>query len=63
MITSHYSGIKARCKKMRVKGFVKEHVKGQLTINNINEFIDYSLIEDTRLASARSHAHRPYSGR
>ena len=32
---------------MRVKGFVKEHVKGQLTINNINEFIDYSLIEDT----------------
>ena len=47
LITSHYSGIKARCKKMRVKGFVKEHVKGLLTINNINEFIDYSLIEDT----------------
>ena len=47
LITSHYSGIKARCKKMRVKGFVKEYVKGQLTINNINEFIDYSLIEDT----------------
>ena len=47
LITSHYSGIKARCKKMRVKGFVKEHVQGQLTINNINEFIDYSLIEDT----------------
>ena len=47
MITSHYSGIKAHCKKMRVKGFVKEHVQGQLTINNINEFIDYSLIEDT----------------
>ena len=47
LITSHYSGIKARCKKIRVKGFVKEHVKGLLTINNINEFIDYSLIEDT----------------
>lgn len=47
LITSHYSGIKARCKKMRVKGFIKEHVNGQLTINNINEFIDYSLIEDT----------------
>ena len=47
LITSHYSGIKARCKKMRVKGFVKEYVKGQLTINNINEYIDYSLIEDT----------------
>ena len=30
-----------------MEGFVKEHVKGQLTINNINEFIDYSLIEDT----------------
>ena len=30
-----------------MEGFVKEHVKGLLTINNINEFIDYSLIEDT----------------
>ncbi len=47
LITSHYSGIKARCKKMRVKGFIKEYAKGQLTINNINECIDYSLIEDT----------------
>jgi len=47
LITSHYSGIKARCKKMRVKGFIKENMNGQLTINNINEFIDYSLIEDT----------------
>lgn len=47
LITSHYSGIKARCKKMRVKGFIKEKGNGPLTINNINEFIDYSLIEDT----------------
>lgn len=47
LITSHYSGIKARCKKMRVKGLIKECMNGQLTINNINEFIDYSLIEDT----------------
>ena len=48
LITSHYSGIKARCKKMRVKGFIKDKIDGQLTINNINEFIDYSLIEDTQ---------------
>ncbi len=48
LITSHYSGIKAGCRKMRVKGFIKDKINGQLTINNINEFIDYSLIEDTQ---------------
>lgn len=46
LITGHYSGIKARCRKLRVKGFVKEKVKAQLTIQNINEYIDYSLTED-----------------
>ena len=48
LITSHYSGIKAGCKKMRVKGFIKDKTDGRLTINNINEFIDYSLIEETQ---------------
>lgn len=47
LITSHYSGIEAPCKKMRVKGFIKDKMNGPLTINNINECIDYSLIEDT----------------
>lgn len=47
LITSHYSGIEAPCKKMRVKGFIKEKMDGPLTITNINECIDYSLIEDT----------------
>ncbi|WP_070807471.1 MutS-related protein [Gabonibacter massiliensis] len=46
LITSHYSGIQASCRKLRVKGFMKEKVKGTLTIHNINEYIDYSLIED-----------------
>lgn len=46
LITTHYSGIQASCRKLRVKGFIKEKVKGTLTINNINEYIDYSLIED-----------------
>ena len=33
---------------MRVKGFIKDKTDGRLTINNINEFIDYSLIEETQ---------------
>ena len=46
LITSHYRGIQASCRKLRVKGIMKEKVKGTLTIHNINEYIDYSLIED-----------------
>lgn len=46
LITSHYDGIEADCRRLRVKGFISENVSGQLTINNINEYIDYSLVED-----------------
>lgn len=53
LITSHYSGIKAGCRKMRVKGFIKDKINGQLTIHNINEFIDYSLVEDTQSSVPR----------
>lgn len=47
LITSHYSGIKANCNRLRVKGFIKDKVNGVLNVNNINEYIDYSLVEDT----------------
>lgn len=46
LVTTHYSGIKAHCRKLRVKGFIEEKVQGNLTLKNINEFIDYSLVED-----------------
>lgn len=45
-ITTHYSGINSNCRKFRVKGFMKDKVSGNLNIHNINNYIDYSLIED-----------------
>lgn len=46
IVTTHYSGIKAPCRKLRVRGFIEEKAEGNLTRENINEFIDYSLVED-----------------
>lgn len=46
LVTTHYSGIVAPCRKLRVKGFVEEKIEGQVTWKNINDFIDYSLEED-----------------
>lgn len=47
LVTTHYSDITAECRKLRVKGFVEEKLQGnKLTLKNINEFIDYSLVED-----------------
>ncbi len=46
IITTHYSGIVSSCRKLRVKGFVEDRVKGSLSKKNIEEYIDYSLIED-----------------
>ena len=47
MVTTHYSGITAECRKLRVRGFVENRIEGNMTLKNINEFIDYSLEEDS----------------
>lgn len=46
IITTHYSGIATSCRRLRVKGFAKE-VTESVTLHNITDFIDYSLIDDT----------------
>ncbi len=46
LITTHYSGIKSNCRKLRVKGLIAEKLSENLTINNINNFMDYSLAEN-----------------
>ncbi|MEG1736749.1 MAG: DNA mismatch repair protein MutS [Odoribacter sp.] len=46
LVTTHYSGITANCRSLRVKGFMDHRVEGKLTWKNINEFIDYSLVEE-----------------
>jgi len=46
VITTHYSGLNARCRKLRVKGLDKEFKQGEINKNNINDYMDYSLVED-----------------
>ena len=46
IITTHYSGLGAACRKLRVKGFIDSSGDTQITIRNIGDYIDYSLVED-----------------
>ena len=46
LITTHYSQLGLSCRRLRVKGFVENMVDIPLNPNNINRFIDYSLVED-----------------
>ena len=46
IITTHYSGLNQDCRKLRVKGLDQEFKQGEINKNNINDYMDYSLIED-----------------
>ena len=46
VITTHYGGLNAHCRKLRVKGLDKDIKAGIITKDNINDYIDYSLVED-----------------
>jgi len=46
MITTHYSHLALPCRKLRVKGFVRNMSDQPLTPQNINLFMDYSLLPD-----------------
>lgn len=46
LITTHYSQLGLDCRRLRVKGFLEDLVDMPLTAQNINRFIDYSLVED-----------------
>lgn len=45
LITTHYSGIKTNCKRLRVKGLKNTSETHKVTVDNINDFMDYSLVE------------------
>jgi DNA mismatch repair protein MutS2 len=45
LITTHYSGIDIACRKLKVKGFVENENFNEINFSNINDFIDYSLVE------------------
>lgn len=44
--TTHYSGIKTECYRLRVKGFIPNKTQTKLSLKDIPNQIDYSLIED-----------------
>lgn len=46
LITTHYSQLGLSCRRLRVRGFVEEAANERLTPENINRFIDYSLLSD-----------------
>lgn len=48
IITTHYSGIQTSVRRLRVKGFIEEKVNASLSKSNINDYIDYSLVEDDK---------------
>lgn len=45
LVTTHYNGITVPCRKLRVKGFAERTTGEEITLKNINDFIDYSLEE------------------
>ena len=46
VITTHYSGLNSYFRKLRVKGLDKDLGDKVITKNNINSYMDYSLVED-----------------
>lgn len=46
LLTTHYSGINSECKKLRVRGFDDKKIAGKLDIHQIEDYMDYSLVED-----------------
>ena len=45
IITTHYSGVKTSCHRLRVRGFI-DGIAEAVTIDNLSSFIDYSLVDD-----------------
>ena len=46
VITTHYGNLSTQCRKLRVKGFVEQSQEVTITVENIGNYIDYSLLED-----------------
>ncbi|MBW7848485.1 MAG: DNA mismatch repair protein MutS [Bacteroidales bacterium] len=44
-ITTHYGNIRSYCRKLRVKGLIKEKMDGVQGVAGLNDCIDYALVE------------------
>lgn len=48
LISTHYGDLNLNCRRLRVVGFDAQKVEGKLDPKKINEFMDYSVVEDNR---------------
>jgi len=46
LVTTHYNGLNTSCRKLRVKGLMTDKITKEVTIENINDYMDYSLVEN-----------------
>lgn len=46
VVTTHYSNIQVKCHRLRVKGFIGKNLLPPISITNLSDNIDYSLVED-----------------
>ena len=58
LITTHYSSLSSECRCKRVKGFIENRIDKIVTKDNISQFIDYSLEDDTASTAKESEAIR-----
>ncbi len=47
LVSTHYSGVAAHCRRLRVKGLMMNKITDDITPKNLNRFMDYSLVETT----------------
>lgn len=48
LITTHYGGLQSDCRRLRVKGLKIKNNEKNITPENINQYMDYSLVETTQ---------------
>ena len=48
LITTHYGGLQSDCRRLRVKGLKIKNNENNITPENINRYMDYSLVETTQ---------------
>ncbi len=46
LVTTHYNNLSGTCRRLRVKGLMTDKITEAVTIENINDFMDYSLVEN-----------------
>lgn len=51
LISTHYSSLKTKARRIRMKGLSTEKINESINIDNINDFVDYSIVEDDGLST------------